>query len=93
MKTTLWTRNLRGCRLITIDENSNISMDINEFNKRLLSITKDWQPYLINPMILDGLHFELTIENDGIEKKYVCQNKYPKNFDEFNELLKEANIW
>lgn len=100
MKTTIIYRTLKESNKIVIDDNlfSTINgeqqkLSAKEFNNRIWHITKNWEPYMINERILDGLHLEITIEVEGFTKKYICRNEFPDNFEELSKLLQEVKIW
>lgn len=69
-----------------------INLEIAPFANRLLSIVSSWQERMINPMILDGIQYSVTIEKNGKTKSYEGRNKFPDNYREFMMLLQSENI-
>ena len=69
-----------------------IALDVDLFANRLLKIVSSWENKMINNFILDGISYSVTIDNNGVETKYEGKNKFPKNFQEFTELLEDYEI-
>ena len=101
MKITLTTRSLTNSVYLTLNDETNeaklngnkISIDIQRFSSRLLTIISSWAPKMINTNILDGLSYSVKVEKDGKEYNYKGSNKFPDNFREFTNLLTEYKIW
>lgn len=60
-----------------------------DFIERLLYIVELWEPKMINPSIIDGVHYKVSIKEDDKIFKFEGKNSFPDNFDKFINLIKE----
>lgn len=70
-------------------------LDKSEFIAELQSLhLEDWDREYVNPGILDGEQWELTIQFSDRKRplKIYGDNAYPPNFKEFRELMKSEDI-
>ena len=47
---------------------------------------------MVNDFIIDGEEYSVKIEKDGKNYLYEGRNKFPKNYRDFINLLRSANI-
>ena len=65
-----------------------LSMDIPDFVRRLKKIVSSWGPVMVNPRILDGLCYRVSVCRRGEPPlEYRGRNRFPKNYEEFRSLL------
>ena len=72
-----------------------IDLDKSEFIAELQSLhLEDWDREYVNPGILDGEQWKLTIQFSDRKRplKIYGDNAYPPNFEEFQKLMKSEDI-
>lgn len=72
-----------------------IDLDKSEFIAELQSLhLEDWDREYVNPDILDGEQWELTIQFSDRKRplKIYGDNAYPPNFKEFQKLMKSEDV-
>ena len=87
-KSSTTTKNIaispNKCFVNNIEKN----MDCNIYIFKILNIVSNWKSKTINPNIIDGFSYKIQVE-DGLTKNYEVVNAYPKNFKEFEKVIKE----
>ena len=100
MKIEVEIKNLRQYKHLEIDTEAQtatlngeqIEIDIPLFSARLLAIVSSWEEKMVDYTIMDGVYYSVQIEKDGKTKKYIGQNKFPKNYKLFTNLLQEYKV-
>ena len=98
MQISINLRNLKGNTKILLDDEKKVclvngkekSVDIDRLISRILRVVSSWEDNYINPLIIDGLSYEVKILKDGKTYNYYGQNDFPKNFSQFTTLLSEV---
>lgn len=100
MKITVTIRNLSQQVYLTLNDEKNeailggkpIQLEVAPFASRLLTIVSSWEERMVNDFIIDGEEYSVKIEKDGKNYLYEGRNKFPKNYRDFINLLRSANI-
>lgn len=64
--------------------------DVSNFVLRLLSIIRSWPENLLNPAVVGGESYTVSIREGEKEKRYVGVNEFPENYHEFKKLISEV---
>lgn len=98
MQISIILTNLRGNTKILLDDEKKSctvngiekNVNVDKVASRLLRIVSSWEDSYINPLIIDGLTYEVKIIKDGKTYTYYGSNDFPKNFHQFTALINEV---
>ena len=101
MKITVSVFNMYKSRYIVLDDEKNeatfngkkVELDIPPFASKLLTIISSWDNRMVNDMVLDGESYSVKVEKDGKVYNYEGRNKFPLNYRDFIDLLRDNNLW
>ena len=68
-------------------------VDIDKFVMRLQVIIASWDFMMVNNSIVDGSWYQIDIKLGNKTRKYVGENAFPLNYDEFINLINEVAVW
>lgn len=71
--------------LIVNGKEKNVNVD--SFVFRLKKIVEEWDEFMIDDSIMDGLSYSVSISENGSKKTYEGRNKFPNNFFSFISLM------
>ena len=77
---------------VVLANGKEINVDAKSVAKEILSIVKTWDPFMINPSVLDGLRYDVDIEKDGKVIEYRGANKFPDNFNALTDLMRNLGV-
>jgi len=70
--------------------NIDTNADANDAGFFLGIMINKWPKKLENPNISDGVSYKITLKDGEIKKTCIFKNKFPKDFSEFSDYIKEV---